>query len=204
MGNLIRTLWPFIGLLTFQAAAHGLRPGDVILQPLRCYLCRMIELQERSDYSHMGVVVEAGAEVWVAESLGSVKVVKLADFLGKGDRTRAHLLLRPREAGPFLLKEAVTPMLGSDYDHDFRWDNLGRDGREALYCSELVAKLLNQFLLEDLPTKQMNYTENRDYWERYFRGHVPDGLPGNSPADFANSPQLERLGTYQDGAWNWN
>lgn len=200
----MQILWALLGLLTFEATAHSLRPGDVILQPLHCYLCRMIELQEASEYSHMGVVIETSPEVWIAESLGSVKVVKLSDFLGKGDKTRAHLLLRPREAGPFLLKEAITPLLGSDYDHDFRWDNLGRDGREALYCSELVAKLLNQVLREDLPTKQMNYTENRAYWERYFRGHVPDGLPGNSPADFEKSSQFKRMGTYQDGVWNWN
>ena len=200
----MRFLLALLGLLTIPAIAATLRPGDVILQPMRCYLCRMIEIHEQSDFSHMGVVIEVGDETWVGESLGTVKMVKLAEFLAKGDQTRAHLIVRPREAVTFALKEAIAPLLGAEYDHDFRWDNLGRDGREALYCSELVAKLLNQFLLEDLPTKQMNYTENRDYWERYFRGNVPDGLPGNSPADFEKSSQLKRLGTYQDGVWNWN
>jgi Permuted papain-like amidase enzyme, YaeF/YiiX, C92 family len=197
-------LWAILGLLTFEATAHTLRPGDVILQPMSCYLCRMIEIHEQSEFSHMGVVVEVGSETWIGESLGSVRLVKLSEFLGKGDKKRAHLVLRSKEPGPFLLKDAITPLLGSDYDHDFRWDNLGRDGREALYCSELIAKLLNPFLVHDLPTKIMNYDENRESWERYFRGNVPDGLPGNSPADFEKSSQFKRMGTYQDGVWNWN
>lgn len=197
-------LLALLGLLTFEATAHTLRPGDVILQPMRCYLCRMIEMHEQSSFSHMGVVVEVNNEVWVGESLGVVKLITLSEFLAKGDHTRPHLVIRPKEQVTFRLKEAIVPLLGADYDHDFRWDNLGRDGREALYCSELVAKLLNLFLVKKLPTKIMDYTLNREAWERYFRGHVPDGVPGNSPGDFEKSQQFIRLGTYQDGAWNWN
>jgi hypothetical protein len=200
----MRFLWALLGLLTIPAIAGPLRPGDVILQPMRCYLCRMIEIHEQSDFSHIGVVIEVGSETWVGESLGAVRMVKLAEFLAKGDLSRAHLILRPRETVTFALKDAIAPLLGAEYDHAFRWDNLGRDGREALYCSELVAKLLNLFLVQDLPTKLMDYTENRESWERYFRGNVPDGLPGNSPADFEKSSQLKRIGTYQDGVWNWN
>lgn len=200
----MRILAALIGLITFSAMAKTLRPGDVILQPMRCYLCRMIEVHEQSIYSHMGVVVEVNSEVWVGESLGAVRLVKLADFLSKGDSTRPHLIIRPKENVPFKLKEAITPLLGSEYDHDFRWDNLGRDGREALYCSELVAKLLNQFLVQNLPTKIMDYSLNREAWERYFGGNVPDGMPGNSPGDFEKSKQFNHLGTYQDGTWNWN
>jgi len=197
-------LWAILGLLTFEAAAHTLRPGDVILQPMRCYLCRLIEIHEQSSFAHMGVVIEAKDEVWIGESLGVVKLVKLSDFLAKGDQTRPHLILRSKENVKFNLKEAIAPLLGAGYDHDFRWDNLGRDGREALYCSELVAKLMNPFLKTDLPTKIMDYTVNREAWERYFRGNVPDGAPGNSPGDFEKSNQFYRLGTYQDGVWNWN
>lgn len=201
----MRVLWPLLIIWSLSVGAEGLRPGDVILQPMRCYLCRLIELHEDSPFSHMGVVVgEAGGRVLVAESLGSVRLVELKQFLAKGDASSEHQLLRPREAGPFPLMEAVAPWLGAPYDHDFRWDNLASDGREKLYCSELVAKLLNLFLEDDLPTKIMDYSRNRAEWERYFRGAVPDGLPGNSPADFARSPQFELLGTYQDGQWNWN
>ena len=200
----MRALFALISFLSLSSWAHELRPGDVILQPMRCQLCRMIEQHEGSIYSHMGLVVEVAQETWIIEALGDVHLVRLTEFLAKGDNTRPHLILRPREAGPFPLKEVVLPLIGAEYDHDFLWDNLGRDGREAYYCSEIVAKLLNPFLLNDLPTKKMDYSLNRAYWERHFRGKIPEGLPGNSPGDFEKFNQFIRLGTYQGGIWSWN
>lgn len=190
--------------ISISAQARELQVGDVILQPLRCYLCRMIEQHENSIYSHMGIVVATTKEVVVAEAWGVVRKISLAEFLQKGDQSRPHLVLRPLEAGHFLLEEALSPLLGAEYDHDFRWDNLGQDGREALYCSELVTKLLNPFFTQDIPTKIMDYTENAESWSRYFRGNVPQGLPGNSPGDFERSPLFKKIGTYVGGQWNWN
>jgi hypothetical protein len=132
-----------------------------------------------------------------------VKVVTLSEFLGKGDKSRPHKLIRSREQATFLLREAIEPIIGAEYDHDFRWDNLGHDGREALYCSELVTKLLNPFLENDIPTKLMDYTQNAEAWSRYFRGNVPQGLPGNSPGDFERSSLFFEVATYQDNQWNW-
>lgn len=184
--------------------AFDFRSGDVILQPLKCYLCGLIEQHENSSFAHLGIVIEvAPKEVWVAESLGKVKMIRLSEFLAKGDKTRPHKLIRPREQVRFALREALEPLIGADYDHDFRWDNLGRDGREALYCSELVTKLLNPFLQNDIPTKLMDYTQNAEAWSRYFRGNVPQGLPGNSPGDFERSPLFVEVATYQDNRWNW-
>jgi len=187
------------------ARTNSLRAGDIILQPLKCYICSMIEQHENSSFSHMGLVVEANAqEVIIAEAWGVVRTIPLNDFLKKGDQTRPHVAIRSKEKGPFLLVEAVAPLLGAEYDHDFRWDNLGKDGREALYCSELITKLMNPFLKRTIPTKLMDYTENAEAWSRYFRGHVPQGLPGNSPGDFERSPLFYPIGSYQDQQWTWN
>jgi hypothetical protein len=171
---------------------------------MRCYLCRLIEQHERSVYSHLGIVVLSSPEVLVAESQGSVKLTPLADFLRQADPTREQMILRLKERADLPLKEAIQAWIGADYDHDFRWDNLGRDGREALYCSELVTKLLNPYLLNKIPTKLMDYSENHAAWESYFRGDIPQDLPGNSPGDFERSLLFDKIGTVQGNTWNWN
>jgi len=202
MGSLISILL----LLSFPALARdaSLRVGDVLLQPLQCYLCGLIEAHENSPFAHMGVVVRTRPQILIAEALGEVRVVPLADFLAKGDATRALLARRPFEDVGDDLLELLRPWLGAAYDGAFRWDNLGADGREVFYCSELVTKLLNQRLRDPVPTKRMEYTLNRAVWERYFGGPAPDGLPGNSPGDFERSPLFRDLATYEGGAWNWN
>lgn len=187
-----------------EAHASSLRAGDVILQPLRCYSCSLIEQQEGSDYAHMGLVVRGGASPLIAESLGEVRVVPLSEFLAKGDSSRTHLIRRPRERTTFRLLEAIVPWLGAEFDRAFRWDNLGRDGREAFYCSELVTKLLNQFLKTPMKTKPMDYSENFAGWSAYFNGDVPQGEPGISPADYERSELFTTIGTIKGNAWIWH
>ncbi|MBY0517388.1 MAG: hypothetical protein K2P81_10790 [Bacteriovoracaceae bacterium] len=194
---LILMIWPTLLWASWKV-------GDVVLQPLRCYLCSMIETHERSIYSHMALVVQTEPEVLVTESWGKVRVTSLSTFINKGDLTRPHLAIRLNEEPPKDLMEAILPLIGSDYDHDFRWDNLGSDGREALYCSELITKVLNPYLQNQIPTKIMDYTENHEAWSRYFQGHIPQGLPGNSPADFERSPLFRPVATLKEGLWIWN
>jgi hypothetical protein len=200
MGNL---MWIFLLAWIGTIEARELRAGDVLLQPMKCYLCRMIEEHENSSFAHMGVVVKAGVVPLVAESLGDVHVMPLEKFLAKGDKSRPVLVRRLVEQVEVDWEEAVRPYLGASYDDDFLWDNVDAQGRELLYCSELVTKLFNGYLRTPFPTKIMNYDLNRELWERYFRRSTPDGLPGNSPGDFEHSPLLESVGTYQDGVWNW-
>lgn len=200
----------FLAVLVLLSIAFGevhassLRAGDVILQPLRCYSCSLIEQQEGSDYAHMGLVVRGGASPLIAESLGQVRVVSLAEFLAKGDPSRTHKIRRSRERTTFRLLEAIVPWLGAEFDRAFRWDNLGRDGREAFYCSELVTKLLNQFLKTPMKTKPMDYSENFAGWSAYFNGDVPQGEPGISPADYERSELFTTIGTIKGNAWTWH
>ena len=191
-------------LLFFNTSlwAH-FKVGDVILQPRRCYLCSLIEQHENSIYSHMSLVVKVDDEVWVADSLTQVRIQKLSEFMGQGDLSRPHKVLRLKEVLRGDLMTSVIPLLGADYDHEFRWDNLGRDGREALYCSEFVAKALNVHIDNKISTKIMNYDVNRELWERYFGGDTPDGLPGNSPGDFEKSPLFYQVGSFEAGQWIW-
>ncbi len=197
--------YPLILLTLFLGASRAseLRPGDVLLQPRLCYLCRLIERQEGSPYAHMAVVVRGGEDPLVAESLGEVRVLPLGDFLAQSDPARHVLIRRPVEEGPFPLEDAIQPLLGAPYDDVFLWDNYSPDGREALYCSEMVTKLMNPFLREKIPTKTMRYVHDRELWERYFGGLPPDGRPGNSPGDFERSQLFRSIGEYRGGQWSW-
>lgn len=189
--------------LPLIASAQALRIGDILLQPKKCYLCRMIEEHEGSPFSHMGIVIKGGRSPQVAQSLGNVHVIPLEQFLAQGDLTRLLKVIRLKERAWLPLRDGIVTWLGADYDEDFRWDNFDEQGRERVYCSEFITKLLNPYLSNKIPTKLMNYDLNREAWWRYFGGDVPDGLPGNSPADFDKSELFTTIGTYQGGVWNW-
>ena len=61
----------FLVFLSLNLGAFELKVGDVLLQPLSCWSCSLIEAQEKSIYSHMGVVIENDPEVLVAEASSS-------------------------------------------------------------------------------------------------------------------------------------
>lgn len=173
-----------------------LKVGDVLLQPLNCWSCSLIEAQEGSIYSHMGIVIETTPTVKVAEALGQVRVLSLQEFNARTERgqrlsvrrLKNHVLVwqlqtRKHEFQRFFHEEFD----GLFYDDYFIWNNLDQYGREKLYCSEMVTKFLNAFLGINIPTKIMKYDINRDLWIQYFQGNPPDGKPGNAPADFEKS-----------------
>lgn len=60
--------------------------------------------------------------------------------------------------------DKVSSLLGKPFDHGYIWDD------EKIYCSELIAKLL------DLPTKPMVFS---DSWPKSYQDL--NGLPGLSP-----------------------
>lgn len=192
-----------LALFPVLASAEALRIGDVLLQPKKCYLCRMIEEHESTSFSHMGVVIKGGQNPQIAEALGDVHVIPLDKFLQQGDLTRAVKVLRLKERAFLPLRDGIMTWLGAEYDRDFQWDNFDEQGRERVYCSEFITKLLNPYLKDQIPTKIMNYDLNREAWWRYFNGRVPDGLPGNSPADFEKSDLFETVGVFQGNKWIW-
>lgn len=190
-------------ILPLGSFALELKVGDVLLQPLNCWSCSLIEAQERSIYSHMGIVVETQPVVKVAEALGTVRILSLNEFNArteKGQRLSVRRLA-DYEAVNFLQKNKLSFKLffqnrfeGLQYDKEFLWNNVDEDGFEKLYCSEMVAKLLRGFMGIEVSTKIMKYDINRDEWILYFRGTPPDGKVGNSPTSFETSPLYYEVG----------
>ena len=65
-----------ITLLSIQSLfALDLRPGDILLQPLHCRLCNLIEAQTDSIFSHIGIVINEKSDV--AEAFSKVRKVTL-------------------------------------------------------------------------------------------------------------------------------
>ena len=183
--------------------AGKLLTGDILLQPLNCWSCRLIEEQEDSDYSHIGIVVNIDGKTMVAEAYGKVSLVTLKDFLGK---THPDKVVKVRRLDYHFfdfenfekrLISSVKNLIGNPYDRSFLWDNL-INGKEAIYCSELVYKVIYpQVKFWDLTPKVMLFDRNADLWDRYFRGETPRGKLGISPEDFNQSKDFITL-------WNIN
>lgn len=200
---MIKTLLALVFLIPFPSFALELKVGDILLQPLHCWTCMLIEQQENSIYSHMGLVIQTKPKVVVVEAIGKVRTTSLEEF--KARTKKNHLLSVRRfkdervvqylqDHRQELVQEFSLNYHGLEYDADFLWDNLSQDGQEKLYCSEMITKLLEGFLKIPLPIKKMNYTKNRELWIQYFKGSPPDGKWGNAPADFEKSKLFYEVG----------
>ena len=193
--KILRNLSLCFIFMSSAVANDSLRTGDIILQPLKCWSCTLIEEQEESSFSHIGIVVEIAGELEVAEAYGEVKLVSLNDFLKKSHPEKSNKYIRVTNSpiDSDLLVSSVKKFIGNPYDRAFRWNNF-IDGREAIYCSELVYKVLNpQVKFGDLSPKRMLFDINPELWDRYFQGNTPRGELGISPEDFNESSDFTEL-----------
>lgn len=183
-------------------ASVDLKVGDVLLQPLNCWSCTLIEDEEQTIYSHIGIVVAVNP-VMVAEARGKVKMLSFEEFNStteKGQNISVRRFQNSAIVNELNSKSAQFLALfknefeGLKYDKAFLWDNFDEEGKQKLYCSELVAKLLQAFLGIDPIVKRMHFSRNRELWERYFHGEVPVGKWGNAPADFERSDWFYEVG----------
>jgi len=214
----------FIGFfLLFNGLAYAgysngkiltVRTGDVILLPLDCYSCAAIADEEQSEFSHSGVVIlDENDEAWVAESLSKVKLVPLKDFLARVAKGKNAVAYRAHELDLLYLYGATgsefdsfkararevfaTKFRGLPFDRDFLWDNFNEQGQEKLYCSEFIAKFLNNFLRVKIQPYAMDFLRNWDFWLGYFNGNIPQGKLGNSPASFSRSNLFYQVRIFQ-------
>ncbi len=175
------------------AQSFELKSGDILLQPLKCWGCTLIEEQENSKFSHIGIVIEMDNKLWVAEALSQVRLVELANFQSRTQSDKKILVRRlrslPSSPAQFTvdLVQRYYQFHGNPYDRKFRWNNF-INKREAIYCSELLYKMLKGLVaFTDLAPKPMTFDVNPELWDRYFNGNTPRGELGISPEDFALS-----------------
>jgi hypothetical protein len=177
----------FLFLYSFSTIATSLQTGDILLQPLSCYVCSLIEAQEKTIYSHMGVVLEVAGEMKIAEAYGQVRIVSVQEFLSKTEKGQSVLHLRPRLLfdEQLLIEKYFSLFHERAYDERFLWHN-----GEKYYCSEFIYKLFLSLGFKVASPKIMSFDVNYEAWERYFKGEVPMNEVGISPADFLRSPVL--------------
>lgn len=164
---------------------HRLEVGDILLQPLDCWSCDLIEAEENSIYSHIGIYIGSDQ---VLEAYGKVQIVSLKKFLSKTESGQTVKARRPIEKfSKALVKQYAQRVDGYPYDAKFLWRNF-RGDKEPLYCSELVFKALKSAgLIGRLAPKKMHFDINTHLWERFFKGPPPHGQLGISPEDFNQS-----------------
>lgn len=194
---LIVLVFSFYSIKSFSFELHT---GDILLQPLKCWSCSLIEAQEESEYAHIGMAIKINDEIFVAEAYGKVKLIPLAEFLkktAKGKKVKVkradYHFLEFSTVQTALINKTLS-YVGNPYDAQFLWNNFV-GSNEALYCSELVYKVLAHVIpFSDLAPKPMLFDVNPDLWDRYFQGNTPRGQLGISPEDFNSSADFYTVG----------
>lgn len=173
--------------------------GDILLQPLQCWSCGLIEQEENTKYAHSGLVVSL-EPLLVAESISEAHAIPYELFRARNKKGEPLKVMRLKDKKlQTKLKRGfyqrfVRDYKGIKFDPHYLWNNVDRDGRELMYCSEFISKMLEAHLEINMPIKRMQFLKNRDYWFQYFNGRIPDGEWGNSPADFEKSDLFSHVG----------
>lgn len=197
-------LFLFITFNTYALVQSELKSGDVILISLNCYECRMIESETDSKFSHSGIVLfDEENKLKVGQSIGKIALFDLNIFLKnvtKGSKIavyRSYELNNQNVSSAKMLKVFKEKYEGIIFDKNYLWNNLDQNGKELLYCSEFIAKFLDNFLEEKTIPLPMSYKKHYDYWFNYFKGHVPEGELGNSPVEFTRDSRFYFAGNLE-------
>lgn len=196
----------FAATQAFGLSIKDLQTGDVVLLSLNCYECRVIESETESLFSHSGVViVDEEGNTKIAQSLGSLDHFTYAAFTKNMTPGTFVHVYRPREfknlsaSALELLEKNMLDVFNekfrfAPFDSKYLWNNYSTSGVELLYCSEFIAKFLDHFLNTKTTTFPISYKKHYDYWTKYFKGPVPVGELGNSPASFSRDNRFEFIG----------
>lgn len=190
-------------LFVYPSVAMGLnlKSGDIVLLPLNCRSCDVIASETGGSFSHSGIYLKNDrGEEFVIEALGKVRAVDFKSFIKRAPSIYDVGYVRVKELEDVTnevlfntIVEKFQKYMGKGFDHHYLWDNTDENGDELYYCSEFVAKLLNELLINKFQTAPMDFTTNWDYWYRAFDGEVPQGKPGNSPNDLYRDSLVTKL-----------
>lgn len=125
-----------LALANSDVSPEELRAGDLLLHTSRSAQAEAISVATGSPYTHVGVVVRDGGELWVVEAQARARKTKLVDYLRRA--ASPSWVMRDHRLDDEELRERVQraslSLLGTPYDPSFS------EGSDALYCSELVVE----------------------------------------------------------------
>lgn len=104
------------------------REGDVIFQTSQSQQSPLIQIATRSKISHCGIIVMRNGKPYVLETLKTLVITPLDQFIVRGEGGKYWLKRSKKEN----IKIKYDSYLGKPYDLAFKFDN------GKFYCSELV------------------------------------------------------------------
>lgn len=104
------------------------REGDVIFQTSQSQQSPLIQIATRSKISHCGIIVMRNGKPYVLETLKTLVITPLDQFIARGEGGKYWLKRSKKEN----IKIKYDSYLGKPYDLAFKFDN------GKFYCSELV------------------------------------------------------------------
>lgn len=124
---------PFCGMLmeaitASKSPVEDVREGDVIFQTSLSQQSPLIKIGTRSVITHCGVVVMRNGVPYVLETLKTLTLTPLEDFIARGKDGKYWLKRSDKEN----IKIKYNSYLGKPYDLAFKFEN------DKFYCSELI------------------------------------------------------------------
>lgn len=111
-----------------QPIEEVVKEGDVIFQTTQTRQSKLIQIGTRSRVTHCGIIVMKEGKPYVLETLSTLVLTPLEDFIARGVDGKYWLKRSELEN----IKIEYDDYLGKPYDRAFRMHN------DIYYCSELV------------------------------------------------------------------
>ena len=168
--------------VTSCSEANELKEGDIIFHTSQSKQSPLIAYATMSNKTHCGIIIEKDSKLYVLETLGTIKLTPLNDFINRG-LFKQYWVKRGINK-PIDYKK----YLGIPYDLAFKSDN------SKYYCSELVYTIYKeQFgveLCELKPIKSYNILGLKDVMTRR---NMNEDQVVVAPSDLFNSNKLTTI-----------
>lgn len=151
---LLLLVLPFVQMIAEAITAqtepiNNIREGDVIFQTSKSQQSSLIQMATRSKITHCGIIVMKDGKPYVLETLKTLVLTPLDEFISRGEDGRYWLKRSEKEN----IKIKYGNYLGIPYDLAFKFDNA------KFYCSELIYDIYKNQLGIELcePKKVQEY-----------------------------------------------
>lgn len=147
MKRTLSILLIFISLVAITALASNrleYKEGDIVFQISKSKQSPLVQYATGSVWSHCGIVIEKGGQLYVLEASNVVKLTPLDEWK---DRGKFHAI-KSKRVFDTPVKIKYSKYLGQPYDLAFKFNN------GKMYCSELVYEIYKKQFGIELCTPQ--------------------------------------------------